>query len=59
MLGAVRGDENIFEIMNHDGLLTEFYERALGFEPAYHYLRELVAQIVHRYQNMDILEIGS
>lgn len=55
---TMREDENVFELMNHDGLLAEFYEKCLGCPQAYHYLGKLVGQLTHRYQNMDILEIG-
>lgn len=58
LANAIREDENVFEVMNHDGLLGEFYEKCLGCPQAYYYLCELVGQIIHRYQNMNILEIG-
>ena len=58
MIDYVRNDENVFELMNHDGLLTKIYEEALGLPQSYVYLRELVKQITARYQNMDIIEIG-
>ncbi|KAK2020720.1 beta-ketoacyl synthase domain-containing protein, partial [Colletotrichum zoysiae] len=49
---------NPFELMDHDGLLTEFYGSSSGFGPSYYYMQEMLAPIMHRYQNMDILEIG-
>lgn len=49
---------NAFDVMDHDGLLTEFYGDVLGFGPAYNYFQQHVAQISHRYPNMDVLEIG-
>lgn len=49
---------NPFELMDYDGLLTEFYANTMSFGPALHYAQELVNQIAHRFQNMDILEIG-
>ncbi|KAI8627214.1 beta-ketoacyl synthase domain-containing protein [Xylariaceae sp. FL1651] len=50
---------NAFELMDHDGLLTEFYGSDSGFGPAYYYLQDAIAPITHRYQNMDILELGA
>ena len=52
-------DRNPFELMDHDGLLTEFYSCSTGFGPAYSYMQHCIAPIIHRYQNMDILEIGT
>ena len=49
---------NAFELMDHDGLLSEFYG-SVGFGPAYYYLQQALAPIMHRFQNMDILEIGA
>lgn len=54
----ISGSKNAFELMYHDGLLAEFYENQLSFGPAVNYARELVSQIAHRFQFMDILEIG-
>jgi hybrid polyketide synthase/nonribosomal peptide synthetase ACE1 len=58
ILSALREDKNAFEIMDHDGLLTEFYKETDSYGVAYRYFEQLVKQIGHRYQNMDILEIG-
>lgn len=44
--------------MDYDGLLTEFYTNKLSFGPALYYAQDLVAQIAHRFQSIDILEIG-
>jgi hypothetical protein len=44
--------------MDHDGLLEEFYQSYLTSGPGWLYGQDLVNQICHRYQNMDILEIG-
>lgn len=49
---------NAFELMDHDGLLSEFYGSDSGFGPAYYYMQEAIAPIMHRHQKMDILEIG-
>lgn len=51
-------DDNVYEMMNHDGLLSEYYEKCIGCPQAYHFLGKLVQQLTHRYSNMDILEIG-
>ncbi|KAI6403654.1 putative PKS/NRPS-like protein biosynthetic cluster [Pyricularia oryzae] len=50
---------NPFELMDHDGLLTEFYGSSSGFGPSYYYMQDVLAPIMHRYQNMDVLEIGA
>lgn len=44
--------------MDHDGLLSEFYASDSGFGPAYYYMQDAIRPIMHRYQKMDILEIG-
>lgn len=44
--------------MDHDGLLTEFYTNKLSFGPALYYARDPVGQIAHRFQSMDVIEIG-
>ncbi|KAI3325573.1 putative polyketide synthase [Xylariaceae sp. AK1471] len=59
ILSALREDKNAFDIMDHDGLLTEFYKETDSYGVAYQYFEQLVKQIGHRYQNMDILEIGA
>lgn len=59
LLSAVRENRNPFDLMDHDGLLTEFYTNILSFGPALHYAQDLVSQIAHRFQSMDILEIGA
>ncbi|KAI8165607.1 beta-ketoacyl synthase domain-containing protein [Colletotrichum sp. SAR 10_70] len=48
-----------FDLMDHDGWLTEFYTNKLSFAPALHYARDLVGQIAHRFQSMDVIEIGA
>lgn len=58
MLSITREGQSPFELMDHDGLLTEFYTNKLSFGPALYYTQDLVAQIAHRFQSMDILEIG-
>lgn len=59
LLRIIRSNENPFSLMDHDGLLTEYYRVALGFGPLQVACQDIVSQITHRYQNMDILEIGA
>ncbi len=59
LLEVFQENRNAFELMDHDGLLTEFYGSNSGFGPAYYYLQHCIAPLTHRYQNMDILEIGT
>ena len=58
LVDVFKDSRNEFELMDHDGLLTEFYGSHSGFGPAYHYMRDAIAPITHRYQKMDLLEIG-
>lgn len=44
--------------MDENGLLTEFYTSYLTSGPTWEYGQLLIGQIAHRFQNMDILEIG-
>ncbi|KAI0417175.1 polyketide synthase [Xylaria grammica] len=53
------GTRNPFELMDHDGLLTDFYADPHSSGPSLSYFEDLVTDITHRYQNMDILEIGA
>ncbi|OBT71831.1 Hybrid PKS-NRPS [Pseudogymnoascus sp. 05NY08] len=59
MLDVIRDNRNPFDLMDHDGLLTEFYGSTISYGHSYHYFQKLCAQINHRYQNMDVLEIGA
>ncbi|RAH47735.1 putative polyketide synthase [Aspergillus brunneoviolaceus CBS 621.78] len=58
-LETLRNNENAFDLMDHDGLLTEFYGGTVSYGHSYHYYQRLLAQINHRYQNLDVLEIGA
>nr|OQO31268.1 hypothetical protein B0A51_01022 [Rachicladosporium sp. CCFEE 5018] len=49
---------SFFGVLNHDGLLTTFYETNMSSKPGNSLMVDLVRQLSHRYQNMDILEIG-
>ncbi|KAG6012888.1 putative PKS/NRPS-like protein biosynthetic cluster [Claviceps pusilla] len=55
----VHGIRNPFELINDDGLLAEFYANPRCFGPCLIYFQDLVGQIAHRYQHMNILEIGA
>nr|XP_036581666.1 beta-ketoacyl synthase domain-containing protein [Colletotrichum truncatum]KAF6790109.1 beta-ketoacyl synthase domain-containing protein [Colletotrichum truncatum] len=57
-LATIRENINPFLWMDNDGLLEEFYQSYLTSGPGWLYGQDLVGQICHRYQNMDILEIG-
>lgn len=57
-LSTLQNNENAFKLMDHDGLLTEFYGGTMSYGYAYRYFQKLVEQIKHRYQNLDVLEIG-
>lgn len=58
MFSVACQSQSPFDLMDHDGLLTEFYTNKLSFGPALYYAQDLVSQIAHRFQSMDILEIG-
>lgn len=58
-LQTIRENTNPFIWMNEDGLLTEFYQSYLCSGPAWDYGKEISDQISHRFQTMDILEIGT
>ncbi|TLD22711.1 hypothetical protein PspLS_07027 [Pyricularia sp. CBS 133598] len=55
---TIRENKNPFIWMNEHGLLTEFYTSYLTSGPTWEYGQHLIKQIAHRFQNMDILEIG-
>ncbi|TEA12870.1 Lovastatin nonaketide synthase mokA [Colletotrichum sidae] len=57
-LATIRDNINPFLWMDNDGLLEEFYQSYLTSGPGWLYGQDLVGNICHRYQNMDILEIG-
>jgi hybrid polyketide synthase/nonribosomal peptide synthetase ACE1 len=56
---VVRGETTILEHMTKDDKLDDYYQNALGFDHAYDVLTGMVAQLVHRFPHMDILEIGA
>ncbi|KAL7934338.1 putative polyketide synthase [Trichoderma chlorosporum] len=59
ILTALREDINPFDILDRDGLLTEFYGATESYGIVYRYFADLIGQIGHRHQNMNILEIGA
>ncbi|KAJ4181992.1 hypothetical protein NW755_010680 [Fusarium falciforme] len=58
-LDTLRNNRNAFDLMDHDGLLTEFYGSTVSYGHSYSYYQRLLKQINHRYQNLDVLEIGA
>lgn len=60
MLSSFRDvGSNPFGFMDDDGLLTQFYSSTTTFGPQLLYLQEIISKIAHRYQCMDILEVGA
>lgn len=57
-LETLRANKNAFDLMDHDGLLTEFYGGTVSYGHSYNYYQMMLEQINHRYQNIDVLEIG-
>jgi hypothetical protein len=58
-LHAFRDNENAFDLLDHDGLLTEFYSGEVSYGQSYYYYQRLLEKITHRYPNMDVLEVGT
>lgn len=56
---AVRGETQILEHMFKDNLLNRYYTEAMGLKEATDFLARTVAQLVHRYPHMNMLEIGA
>ncbi|POS76977.1 polyketide synthase [Diaporthe helianthi] len=56
---TLRESKNAFDLMDHDGLLTEFYGGTVSYGHSYNYYQTMLEQINHRYQNLDVLEIGA
>ncbi|RYP60584.1 hypothetical protein DL770_009960 [Monosporascus sp. CRB-9-2] len=60
LIDVIRSGNSMLEHMNQDGLLRAFYEEnALCAGPAGRWLSRIVAQISHRFSNLNILEIGA
>ncbi|OAG36753.1 hypothetical protein AYO21_09026 [Fonsecaea monophora] len=58
-LDTFRNDENAFDLLDHDGLLTEFYSGEVSYGQSYYYYQRILEQLNHRYPNLDVLEIGA
>ena len=59
IIGVVRNEITILEVMTKDGYLDDYYETSLGAIPANHDIAEMVGQIAYRYPHCNILEIGA
>ncbi|KAI1374307.1 putative polyketide synthase [Hypoxylon crocopeplum] len=57
-LDTARNNKNPFDLMDHDGLLTEFYGGTVSYGHSYNYYQRILEQITHRFQNLDVLEVG-
>ncbi|KAK9415784.1 putative Polyketide synthetase [Seiridium unicorne] len=55
---AVRGDSDVLEHMDQDGLLAKWHDQSLGLQETTRSLAEIVLQITHVDPHMRILEIG-
>ena len=55
---ALRRETSILEHLLANNLLNEFYVSAMGVKEVTQFLATTVAQVVHRYPRMKILEIG-
>ncbi|EXJ69156.1 uncharacterized protein A1O5_08091 [Cladophialophora psammophila CBS 110553] len=58
-LQTFRNNENAFDLLDHDGLLTEFYSGEVSYGQSYYYHQRMLEQITHRYPNIDVLEVGA
>lgn len=58
LAAVVRGETTILEHMTKDDLLYRYYETGLGLEQLASMFANTVKQIVHRYSQLNILEIG-
>ncbi|KAL9121258.1 MAG: hypothetical protein Q9187_002183 [Circinaria calcarea] len=56
---AVRGETNILQHLLADNLLNSYYTDAMGLRECTDFLAKTIAQVVHRYPHMEILEIGA
>ena len=56
---TLRNNENAFDLLDNDGLLTEFYSGEISYGQSYHYYKQIIEQVNHRYPNMDVLEVGA
>ncbi|KAH7374210.1 hypothetical protein BKA64DRAFT_767589 [Cadophora sp. MPI-SDFR-AT-0126] len=56
---VLRGQTTMLEHMTKNNLLDQFYAEGLAMREYSTYLARTVKQLVHRYANMNILEIGA
>lgn len=59
MIEIARGEKSAIEIGMEHNLLTRYYTQALDMSVFTEYLASIVGQIVHRYPQLDILEVGA
>ena len=58
LIPFARGELSFIEQFRENNMLEHFYRDTYGFPEYNVYLGRIVKQIAHRYQHMDILEIG-
>ena len=58
MVDVISTRATILEHLTKDNLLSRYYEQAMGIGHFSDYLASVVEQIVHRYPQMKVLEIG-
>ncbi|KAH8896398.1 putative polyketide synthase [Thozetella sp. PMI_491] len=58
-LDIFRNNENAFDLLDHDGLITEFYSGEVSYGQSYYYYQRILEQLTHRYPNMNVLEVGA
>lgn len=56
---TVRGESPILQHLLEDNLLNNYYTDAMGITEPTEFLARTIAQTVHRYPHMNILEIGA
>ena len=59
LVASVRGETQLLQHMFKDELLNRYYIEAVGIRETTQFLARTVAQVAHRYPNMNILEIGA
>ncbi|KAK2873742.1 putative PKS/NRPS-like protein biosynthetic cluster [Arthroderma sp. PD_2] len=59
LLSVVRGETNSLEHLTKDNMLEDYYRYSKNMEVANRWLGRVALQLVHRFPNLDILEIGA
>lgn len=54
-----RGELNFLELYRESNILEHIYKNTVGFTEFNEYLGQLVGELAHRFQQMDILELGA